>query len=241
MTARSRGRLRSEVRASSDLRGNYVYTQLRAEIENRTLRPGDRIREVEMAERLGVSRTPVREALKRLQAEGLIAFAPSRGFIVAELTPHQVLDIMGVREVLEGAAARFAAEHASTFEIETLKRIHGREPPHSPEDAMSRDRKFHEALGVASHNDYLLRAMNVLRDALALLGPANYSVPGRLESFWREHGVIMHAVARRDPEAAEKAARQHIREAIKIRIAIMFDEAEGNDQPAHLRKKPEVS
>src|ERR1019366_613383 len=101
----------------------FVYGQLRSAIRNRQLKPGDRLREVELAERLGVSRTPVREALKRLEADGLTEVAPPRGFVVTELTHRRVMELYAMREILAGVAARFAAEQASPMEIQTLQEL----------------------------------------------------------------------------------------------------------------------
>lgn len=210
------------VNESTARRGQYTYERLRAEIENHLIGPGERLRELEIAERMGVSRTPVREALKRLQAEGLITHAPDSGLVVTELTPQNVMQILRVREVLEGAAARFAAENASPLDIESLKRILGAKPPKTSDDAATRDRRFHDLLWSASNNAYLLSVMNALRNSLAILGKAKYATPGEMETFWTEHTEITDAIARRDPEAAEAAARKHIRTAINLRLHLMY-------------------
>ena len=82
----------SVVSDGSDSLPDFVYGKLRSAIRNQELKPGDRLREVQLAERLGVSRTPVREALKRLEADGLTRVAPPRGFVVIELTHRRVID-----------------------------------------------------------------------------------------------------------------------------------------------------
>lgn len=204
-------------------RSSYVYARLRADIAARTLRPGERLRENELAERLGVSRTPVREALQRLQSEGLIGFAPQRGLIVTDLTAGQVMEIYAMREVLEGAAARFAATSASAMEIDSIRRILERcGQATDAAVAEAENVRLHDAISAAAHNDYLLRAMMVLRDALTLLGTTTLSAPGRLASAHLEHAAIVAAITAGDPDGAEQATRAHIREGSRIRMAMLF-------------------
>jgi len=212
---------------SGSLRSEFVYAALRDEIREGLLSPGDRLREVEIAERLGVSRTPVREALKRLESDGLVTFGQGRGLTVTGLTHQQVLELYALREVLAGAAARFAAQHASALQIDTLKQIlaHSKGLT-SPEEAARANRKLHETIAAAAGNSYLHRAMNVLSDALPLLGKTTYSTPGRIESGWKENAEIVHHIARRDPDAAEQAARKHIRSACALRLAMTFGQRE---------------
>src|SRR5262249_8150075 len=145
---------------ASALRGEFAYSQLRADIRGGRLMPGDRLRETEIAERLNVSRTPVREALKRLESEGLVVFSQPRGMTVARLTAGQVLELYAMREVLEGAAARFAAEHASALEIESLKQLVAQHPTiKTAEDAFINNRRIDETIANAAHNVYLLKAL----------------------------------------------------------------------------------
>src|SRR5215470_2422704 len=104
-------------------RADFVYENLRDAISDGRIAGGERVREEEVARNLGVSRTPVREALQRLQQRGLLVVGAGRGLIVAELTHLQVVELYGMREILEGSAARFAAQHASDTEIEMLHRL----------------------------------------------------------------------------------------------------------------------
>src|SRR5215468_10620135 len=104
-------------------RADFVFETLRDAIWDGRIARGVRIREEEIARNLGVSRTPVREALQRLQQRGLLVVGAGRGLVVAELTHLQVVELYGMREILEGSAARFAARHASDTEIEILYRL----------------------------------------------------------------------------------------------------------------------
>jgi DNA-binding GntR family transcriptional regulator len=207
--------------SSSSLRGQFVYAAVRDDINSGRLQPGDRLRETEIAERMGVSRTPVREALKRLEADGLVSFGQPRGLTVTELSHGQILDLYAMREVLEGAAARFAAERASPLEVATLKQIlEQHKSASAPDEVAAANRQLHDAIVSAAHNIYLQRVMNVLSDALALLGTTTYAVPGRIASGWKENAEIVECIARGDAAAAEKAAQAHIRAAGAIRVAM---------------------
>src|SRR5438105_12564003 len=167
--------LKSNGRGINTPRGEFVYAELRDAIRSRVLLPGERLREAAIADQLGVSRTPVREALKRLEADGLVAFNQPRGLVVNELTQAQMLELYAMREVLEGAAARFAGEQASLLEIDALKRLLANQlAAKTPGEAAAANRRLHDTIARAAHNDYLLRAMNVLTDALALLGKTTY-------------------------------------------------------------------
>src|SRR3954465_10540647 len=98
-------------------RADFVYESLRDAISDGRIAIGERVREEEIARNLGVSRTPVREALQRLHQRGLLVFGAARGLTVASLSQHQVLQLYAMREILEGSAARFAAEHETAPEI----------------------------------------------------------------------------------------------------------------------------
>jgi DNA-binding GntR family transcriptional regulator len=210
-----------ETRSGDQQLGEFAYTRLRSEIRGGTLLPGTRLRETELADRLQVSRTPVREALKRLESEGLVVFSQPRGMTVTELTAGQVLELYAMREILEGAAARFAAEHASAFEIESLKHLVAQHAGiKTAEDAYRNNRQIDEAIASAAHNVYLLKALNVLQDAVSLLGPTTYIVPGRIKLGLTEIANVVKAIANRDPDEAESAARSAVRAAGAVRLVM---------------------
>jgi DNA-binding GntR family transcriptional regulator len=215
------------VRSNSDgqqlasLRGEFVYNQLRGDIRSGALMPGSRLRETEIAERLQVSRTPVREALKRLESEGLVVFSQPRGMTVTELSAGQVLELYAMREILEGAAARFAAEHASAMEVESLKHLVAQHPSiKTPAEAYLNNRRIDEAIASAAHNVYLLKALTVLQDAVSLLGPTTYTVPGRIKVGLADIANVVKAIANRDPDEAEAAARAAVRAAGAVRLVM---------------------
>jgi DNA-binding GntR family transcriptional regulator len=211
-------------RRSAGLLGESVYDALMNDIRRGTLSSGDRLVEVEIGERLEVSRTPVREALQRLTSQGMAEFAGARGLVVATLSAERVSDLYAMREVLEGAAARFAALHASDFERASLQALVKRfAEATSPGEAARVDRQIDETIWRAARNQYLLPAIHQIYDYIALLGPTTYSVPGRIEAGARESHAIVEAIIRRDPDGAEDAARQHIRAICSLRLSQLLE------------------
>jgi len=211
-------------RTNPESRGEWTYQQLREAIQAGELKPGERIREIEMAKRLEVSRTPVREALRRLEADGLLTFVPYRGMVIAELDHQAVMELYQMREVLEGTAAGLAARHASEAEITLLRDLIAADPGDGDPKALAKhNRQFHGSLYRSAHNRYLLKTLNVLSDAMALLGMTTLSLTGRSATARQEHQDIVDAVEARDQERAETTARYHIREAQRARLRLMFD------------------
>lgn len=204
--------------------GEFVLGRLRGAIRDGRYSPGERLRESEVAGWLGVSRTPVREAFRRLQADGLLVLTPWRGAVVAELDRQQVVELYAMRQVLEGTAAGLAAEHATEAEIDVLFNLLDldAEAGTDPARLAEINRGFHAAIYAAAHNRYLLDALNALSDSLALLRSTTYEVPGRAAAARREHREIAEAIRGRDRDAAEHAARAHIATAVTARLELLF-------------------
>lgn len=201
-------------------RSDFVYNSLRDAIWEGRFRHGERLREEEIGRALGVSRTPVREALQRLQQRGLLVIGPGRGLVVAELTRQQVFELYAMREILEGSAARFAARHANTVEVELLYQLQ-RELESAPGDVITLvklNRQFHQMIYEAAHNQYLTQALDTLHDSLALLHNTTFRMPNRRRESDDEHRMIVAAIERRDSDEAERAARLHIQQAQRSRF-----------------------
>jgi len=201
-------------------RADFVYESLRDAVSDGRIAVGERVREEEIARNLGVSRTPVREALQRLHQRGLLVFGNGRGLVVAELSQHQVLQLYAMREILEGSAARFAAQHANATDVSILYRLQ-KDLAEAKPDALllvTLNRRFHQAIYEAAHNQYLMQTLNMLHDSLALLHNATFRVPSRRSESDEEHRRIVAAIEKRDPDAAEEAAREHIRQAQRTRF-----------------------
>jgi DNA-binding GntR family transcriptional regulator len=211
---------RPKLADSAASRVDHAYDVLVAAIRNGRYRPGDRLREEEIASDLGMSRTPVREALGRLAARGLVEARAGRGLVVTSLSAQSVLELYAMREGLEGTAARLAAQQATDVEIDALTmlaedfaRTQG-----APAAYAEANRVFHARLYDAARNRYLLQALNDLQDVIALLPRTTFAIDGRSAAAVDEHAAIVAAMRARDPDAAEQAARAHIRAALKARL-----------------------
>lgn len=202
--------------------GEAVYRALCRALRDATLSPGDRLREEDVARRLSVSRTPVREAFGRLLARRLIEPAGGRGLIVRRLETQEALELYALREILEGAAARLAARHAAPAEVEMMEELEAAlEASDDPREMGAINRRLHETIFRAARNRYLDVALQDMQDAIALLGPTTFGVGGRPDVAAREHRAIIAAIAARDADAAETAARQHMRTALKARLRLL--------------------
>ena len=199
-----------------------TYDLLLHTIESGSLAPGVRLREAELADRFQISRTPVREALKRLESQGLVVHEPHYGAVVARISDDQIEELYMVREVLEGAAAREAASHATPVEIDVLFEMLERDRSlvEEPRKLAHTNRLFHARLRNASRNRYLSRTLENLRLSLALLSKTTLAFPGRGLEAVNEHETIVRAIAARQPDVAEGATRAHIRNAYRLRRII---------------------
>ena len=203
-----------------------AYQQIRRAIRQRQFRSGDRLREIELAEMFGLSRTPIREALSRLQAEGLAAENAQRGFTIIEFDHAMVSELYVMRESLEGTAARLAARNADEAELALLRDLHLEYAAlfHAGDEAAltEKNRQFHEALCLCAHNRFLLRMLEPLHDALGLLGESNLVNPERARQNIIDHAAIVEALSRRDADTAQELVGAHIRAAYAARIKRMF-------------------
>ena len=200
-----------------------VFQSLSDGLRSGVIKPGDRLREDEIALAFGVSRTPVREALGRLVANRVLETSGNRGVKVRRLDIAEVLELYGMREILEGAAAALAAHHATEPEIAALRDLERafESELNSPAKMAHINRIFHESIFRAARNRYLEDALKELQDAIALLGPTTFNLGARPNSATSEHQHIVTAIAKRDSAAAEQHARRHIREALRARLQLM--------------------
>ena len=190
-------------------------------IEDGAFRPGARLVESELAERFGVSRTPVREALQRLETQGLLA-RDGRSLIVASLDHSQMADLYAVRAQLEGLAARLAARHAADEEVRVLKRMarQDRTLAGDPKALARANRRFHGQIHLASHNRFLMQQLDLVHRSMVLMTETSLAVDGRGAEALDEHDRIVAAIAARDEAAAEAALRDHISAAFETRLSL---------------------
>lgn len=203
-----------------------AYTLILEAIEAGVYRPGDRLVESELAERLGVSRTPVREALQRLETQSMLT-RDGRSLIVASLDHNQLSELYAVRTELEGLAARLAARHATDEELRVLRAmveddrtLIGGDPRH-----LNRvNKRFHRQIHLASHNRFLVQQLEMVHRSMALMATTSFAAEGRDEVAIAEHDLIVRALEARDPEAAHAALRNHISKAYEIRLRVVAGE-----------------
>ena len=191
-------------------------------------KPGDRLVESELAERFGVSRTPIREALQRLETHSLLV-RDGRSLIVAALDHNQLAELYIVRAELEGLAARLAARHATDEEIRVLRdMIEADRALIGDPEAMSRaNRRFHKQLHLASHNRYLVQQLDLVHRSMALLAVTSLAAKGRGSRALAEHEAIVEAIARGDGDGAMAALKEHISRAFETRLKLDAGELPG--------------
>lgn len=198
-----------------------AYTLILEAIDGGVYRPGDRLVESELAERFGVSRTPVREALQRLETQSMLA-RDGRSLIVASLDHNQLSELYAVRAELEGLAARLAAKHASPEEVKVLQDMVEEDRAHlgDPEALSRANRRFHKQIHLASHNRYLVQQLDLVHRSMALLATTSLAAEGRGTAALAEHEAIVRAIAAGDAAAAQEALRTHISRAFETRLKL---------------------
>jgi DNA-binding GntR family transcriptional regulator len=219
-----------------------VYDLLRRDILRGTIEAGERLREDELSQRYRVSRTPIREALNKLEAEGLIASSAGRGMIVAEFDEDEILEGYAIRGALEGVAARLAAQRATDVDLARLELLLdalGNAATGNDMSAIVRvSGEFHAHIWRIAGNRRLLKIMREIEDSIGRLQRLTQLSPGRMEHAMKEHRAMVAAIRRRDPALAEQLARDHMREAQLARISLSVKqrvEGEASDESSQGR------
>jgi DNA-binding GntR family transcriptional regulator len=197
------------------------YERIKQAIMDGTFEPGHALVEATVAEWCGVSRTPVREALTRLEHDGLVS-KTERGMTVRARTPEEILDIYETRIALEATAARMAAERHTNMDRIRLERLmtvaaetDEKLGLHAP-----RNREFHRGIWLASHNESLIDLLDRLNMHLLRYPTTTLTAPGRWEQSLVEHRELLDAIIARDGKAAQEIAERHFIEARDIRLAL---------------------
>ena len=198
-----------------------AYSLILEAIDTGIYRPGDRLVESELAERFGVSRTPIREALQRLETQSLLT-RDGRSLIVASLDHNQLSELYVVRAELEGLAARLAARHATAEEARVLRDMV--EADHAllgnPKGLARANRRFHKQIHLASHNRYLVQQLDLVHRSMALMATTSLAAQGRGEDALAEHAAIVTAIENRDEMGAYQALKDHISKAFVTRLKL---------------------
>ena len=207
----------STISLRSEQRDAYVL--ILEAIDVGIYKPGSRLVESELAERFGVSRTPIREALQRLETQSLLT-RDGRSLVVASLDHNQMAELYVVRTELEGLAARLAAQHASEEEIDVLQQMVGADRTWTHDaSALSRSNKrFHKQLHLSSHNRFLVQQLDLVHRSMSLLATTSLAVEGRGPVALDEHQAIVTALSDRDGAAAYEAVKQHLSQAFVTRL-----------------------
>ena len=194
-----------------------VCENIRQAITDGTFSPGERLMEILLADEMGVSRTPVREAIRKLELEGFVVMIPRRGTYVADISIKDINDIYEIRTSLDVLAASLAAERINEEELarlqELLLEIEKYIPSMNMEKIVELDTAFHDLLYTASRNERLRTIIANLREQLTGIRGRSMSYPGRMDQTMEEHRALVEAIAARDIDAAQKAARVHIENA----------------------------
>lgn len=194
-----------------------VLDALREAIISGVLEPGERLMEIQLAEEMGVSRTPVREAIRKLELEGFVIMIPRKGAYVAGVSHKDVKDVFEIRAALEGLAAGLAAQKVTQEEIEQIElALHYEREPASLEEMVQSDTDFHALLYKASRNERLIQILGNLREQIQRFRTTSLAVPGRVKNAIQEHKALADAIARNDVENAQRLAAAHIENAANV-------------------------
>ena len=196
-----------------------AYSLILEAIDVGIFRPGDRLVESELAERFGVSRTPIREALQRLETQSLLT-RDGRSLIVASLDHNEMAELYVVRAELEGLAASLAASHATKEEKILLRQMveEDRALLGDPAALARANRRFHRQIHLASHNRFLVRQLDLVHRSMALMAETSLAIDGRGEVALSEHEAIVKAIEAGDSDGAYKALKSHISIAFQTRL-----------------------
>ncbi|GGF82457.1 GntR family transcriptional regulator [Azorhizobium oxalatiphilum] len=214
--------------AASPTLGEQTYEELKALILTGELRPGERLAEADMAQRLGVSRTPLRQALSRLDQEKLVTKRATGGYLVVRLDATAIADLVGLREALDTHAARLAAQVASDADLDRLRAciaelesVAGHVDAQEVAAEYDLGLRIHLVIAEATGNAALLDAVKQVYDRLQLAIWLEVSWADHLIDRLSEHRQIVDAICRRDPDAAAEAARAHVQRSLQNMLQVL--------------------
>lgn len=192
-----------------------IFNSLREAIIVGELKPGERLMEVQLAEKMGVSRTPVREAIRKLELEGLVTMIPRKGAHVADLSVKDIMDVLEVRASLDGLATALSAERITDEEIKELKNVHNQFISYAEKDnlqgSIKKDVEFHDVIYRSSRNEKLIQITNNLREQVQRFRVIYLKEHSIYREIIKEHMEIYDAIIKKDVESAHKLAQRHIK------------------------------
>ena len=196
-----------------------AYSLILEAIDIGIYKPGDRLVESDLADSFGVSRTPIREALQRLETQSLLT-RDGRSLIVSSLDHSQMAELYIVRAELEGLAASLAAKHATGEEVKVLQDMvnSDRKIIADPSALAKSNRRFHKQIHLASHNRFLIKQLDLVHRSMALMATTSLAADGRGPVAVEEHQAIVTAISKGDSEEASEKLRDHISIAFITRL-----------------------
>ena len=218
-----------------ELLSQKVYRALKTEIIKGSLKPGTKLSEGKIAKQMGVSRTPIREALRELAAEGFVKISPNQGVMVSNASVEDVQEVLQIRGVLEGLAARLAIKTINEENIKELEKYQKRMEYYTNKDdvlAFSEiDAEFHELILNICGNNRLIQIRENLSDQAHRYRIRSLSVPGRLKYSLKEHQEIVEALKRKNTKQADRLSQKHI-ENVLANILTHKNKEEGKNKNA---------
>lgn len=207
---------------------DVVSETLRQAIKDGVLKPGERLMEIQLAEELGVSRTPIREAIRKLELEGFVVMVPRRGTYVADISLKDISQVFEIRSALEELAAGLAAERITPDELEYLERmlveINEFIDKGEFDKIVDADVRFHDVLYHASRNTRLVEILHNLREQMLRFRSISMHYPGRLAATWEEHRQMVEHIADHNSTMARKVAKRHMENSEKTLLKGMSDD-----------------
>ena len=207
-----------------------VCETIRQAIVDGVFSPGERLMEIQLADEMGVSRTPVREAIRKLELEGFVVMIPRRGTYVADISIKDINEVYEIRTSLEVLAAGLAAERISDEELETMQRLLVEIGQHIEDGNIEKiveiDTAFHDVLYKASRNKRLAGIINNLREQITVIRRRSMMYPGRLQNTMEEHRILVDSIAAHDVDRAQNSARLHMENAEHTLLKDMLESAE---------------
>lgn len=214
-----------------------VFETIREAIISGHLRPGERLMEVQLAEEMGVSRTPVREAIRKLELEGFLIMMPRKGAYVAGISLKDITDVFEIRAALDSFAAGLAAERITEEELNSLERslffVVESAGQNDLDGIVHTDTDFHDIIYKASRNERLIQIVNNLREQIQRFRTTSLAFPGRMQIAVDEHRRIVEAISERNVALARALAQEHIENAENS----MLEALESSDQWTEIIRK----
>lgn len=219
-----------------DLLSKKVYRILKKEIIKGSFEPGNKVLEGKIADQMGISRTPVREAIRVLAAEGFVILSPNQGVVVRSVSAENIREVLQIHSVLEGLAARLSCEVINEEDLKELENCVNRmEKLANKKDSSTYsevDLKFHELIVNICRNKRLIQMRKNISDQAQRYRIGSLSIPRRLKESLKEHQKILEAFKTKDPKKADSTSQKHIQNALKNILANVIKKQENSHKVA---------